>query len=316
MNIVVLDGYAANPGDLSYDKLMALGTVTVYPRTTDEEKVERAREADIILINKVNIDAATMDQLPRLKYIGVQATGYNVVDIEAAHQRGITVCNVPAYSTASVAQHTLALILNITNHVDHYARQSRNMRWSYNQDFCYWNTPLTELAGLRLGILGLGNIGMRVARIARELGMDIYASTSKPPTALPAWITKVSREGLLAVSDILTLHCPLTTDTCHIINDDTLRQMRPGAIIINTARGALVDEHAVARALHEGHLAAYAADVMEQEPPSPDNPLFKEPNAYLTPHNAWATLAARQRLFGVVADNVEAFIKGNPINVV
>lgn len=316
MNIVVLDGYASNPGDLNWDALEALGNVTVYPRTKDEEKIERAKDADIVLLNKVQMDAATLEQLPKLKYIGVQATGFNVVDIKAAKERGIVVTNIPAYSTDSVAQMTFALILAVTNRVEHYTQENRNERWAYNPDFCYWDTPLMELAGKNFGIMGLGNIGMKVAHIARDFGMDIYACTSKNACDLPEWITKVNKDGLLATSDILSLHCPLADDTYHFINEESIEKMKTTAILINTGRGPLVDEEAVAKALHEGRLAAYGADVMTQEPPSKDNPLFGEPNAYITPHIAWATYEARTRLNKQVAANVKAFIEGNPINVV
>lgn len=316
MNIVILDAYPSNPGDLDWHLLEQLGNVTTYPRTSDAEKVERAKDADIVLLNKVQMDADTIAQLPRLKYIGIQATGYNVVDINAARERGIIVTNVPAYSTDSVAQMTFSLILSVTNRVEHYAHQSRQGRWSQNPDFCYWDTPITELAGKNFGIMGLGNIGMKVASIAREFGMDVYACTSKSPSQLPEGITKVSRNGLLAVSDVLSLHCPLTDDTFHLINKDTISMMRSTAILVNTGRGPLVDEDAVAKALHEGCLAAYAADVMAEEPPSYDNPLLHEPNAYITPHIAWATLEARTRLNHQVAANVKAFIEGHPINVV
>ena len=316
MKIVILDGYAANPGDLDYHLLEELGEVVVYPRTSDEEKVERAKDADIILLNKVQIDAKTLAQLPNLKYIGIQATGFNVVDIKAAKERGVIVTNIPAYSTDSVAQQTFALILAVTNRVEHYTQENRNERWAYNKDFCYWDTPLMELAGKNFGIMGLGNIGMKVATIARDFGMDVYACTSKNATDLPDWITKVSKDGLLAVSDILSLHCPLADDTYHFINEESLEKMKDTAILVNTGRGPLVDENAVAAALHTGKLGAYCADVMEQEPPQKENPLFGEPNAYLTPHIAWATYEARERLNKQVAANVKAFIEGNPINVV
>lgn len=316
MNIVILDGYASNPGDLNWDLLEQLGNVTVYPRTNDAEKVERAKDADIILINKVQMDADTLAQLPKLKYIGVQATGFNVVDIVAAKRQGIIVTNIPAYSTDSVAQMTFALILSITNRVEHYTQENRNERWAYNKDFCYWDTPLMELAGKNFGIMGLGNIGMKVATIARDFGMDVYACTSKSTNELPDWITKVNKQGLLAVSDILSLHCPLADGTYHFINSESLSKMKPSAILINTGRGPLVDEDAVAKALHNGVIAAYGADVMTQEPPSKDNPLFKESNAFITPHIAWATLEARTRLNRQVAANVKAFIEGHPINVV
>ncbi len=316
MNIVILDGYAANPGDLDYHLLEQLGNVTVYNRTTDEEKVERAKEADIVLLNKVKMDADTLRSLPRLKYIGIQATGYNVIDIDAARQLGIVVTNVPAYSTDSVAQMTFAHILAVTNRVEHYAMEVRNDRWAYNKDFCYWDTPLVELAGKNFGIMGLGNIGRKVALLAKDFGMDVYACTGKNANDLPEWITKVSRDGLFAVSDILSLHCPLCADTERFVNADTLQMMKPGAILVNTSRGGLVDENAVADALHSCRLAAYCADVMVQEPPSTESRLMREPNAFLTPHIAWATLEARTRLNRQVAENVKAFMEGKPINVV
>ena len=225
-------------------------------------------------------------------------------------------CIRDRYSTDSVAQMTFALILAITNRVEHYTLENRNERWAYNKDFCYWDTPLMELSGKCLGILGLGNIGMKVATIARDFGMDVYACTSKNACDLPDWITKVSKDGLLAVSDILSLHCPLTDDTYHFVDTDSLKKMKPSCILINTGRGPLVDEEAVASALHHGKLGAYGADVMTQEPPAKDNPLFNEPNAFITPHIAWATLEARTRLNKQVAANVKAFIEGHPINVV
>ena len=211
---------------------------------------------------------------------------------------------------------TFALILAVTNRVEHYTQENRNERWAYNKNFCYWDTPLMELAGKTLGIMGLGNIGMKVANIARQFGMNICACTSKNSSNLPEWIQKVSKEGLLATSDILSLHCPLSDDTYHFINKESLEKMKDTAILVNTGRGPLVDEEAVATALHEGSLGAYCADVMAQEPPSKENPLFGEPNAYLTPHIAWATYEARERLNKQVAANVKAFLEGNPINVV
>lgn len=316
MKIVELDGYAANPGDLSYEAFEQLGEFVVYPRTEDDEIIERAKDADIVLINKVNMTADVMDALPKLKYIGILATGYNVVDIEAAGRRGIVVSNIPSYSTFSVAQMTFALILNITNRVDYYAAQNRNGRWSKNPDFCYWDSPMHELAGKTMGIVGLGNIGMHVAAIARDFGMDVFAYTSKNSADLPTGIQKTTLDGLFAVSDVLSLHCPLTETSRHIINGKSLAKMRKGAILINTGRGPLVDEEAVAKALHDGHLGAYGADVMSVEPPSADNPLFAEPNAFLTPHIAWATVEARTRLFEIAAENIRTFIDGNPQNVV
>lgn len=316
MKIVELDAYAANPGDLSWDGLRALGELTVYDRTCPDKVVERAREADAVLTNKVAFDEDTLAQLPHLKYIGVMATGYNVVDTEAARRRGIVVTNIPAYSTDSVAQMVFAHILNITNRVDHYARQNRNGRWSDNPDFCYWDAPLHELAGKTLGIVGLGHIGCKVARIAIDFGLDVFAYTSKNAASLPPGIQKTTMDGLFAVSDILTLHCPLSPQTHQLINRQNLARMKPGAILINTGRGPLVDEQAVAEALASGRLGAYGADVMENEPPAADNPLLAQPNAFITPHIAWATVEARQRLVDICVDNLKAFIAGAPINVV
>lgn len=316
MKIVELDGYAANPGDLSWKPLEALGDLTIYPRSKAEEIVERAKDADAILTNKCNITAEIIEQLPKLKYIGELATGYNNIDVEAARKRGIIVTNIPAYSTDSVVQMTFAHILNITNRVEHYAEENRNYRWSYNQDFCFWDTPLVELSGKTLGVVGLGNIGMRVARLARGFGMDVFALTSKGAVDLPDGIQKTTLDGLLGASDVITLHCPLAKDNYHLFNAETLAKMKPGSILINTARGALVDEAAVAAALHNGSLGAYGADVMEQEPPREDNPLLKEPNAYLTPHVAWATKEARTRLMDICVANVKAFIDGQPINTI
>ena len=316
MKIVELDGYAANPGDLSYDGFRELGEFVVYPRTAPSEVVERAKDADAILINKVNIDGEVMDALPKLKYIGILATGYNVVDIDAATERGIVVCNIPAYSTYSVAQMTFSLLLAVTNRVEYYARQNREGRWAANPDFCYWDSPLHELEGKTMGIVGLGNIGMQVATIAHAFGMDVFAYTSKNSVDLPVGIQKTTLDGLLSISDVLSLHCPLTDTSRNIINEHSLAKMKPGAILINTGRGPLVDEAAVANALHTGKLAGYGADVLCQEPPSADNPLLKEPNAYITPHIAWATIEARTRLFEVAEKNLKAFIDRNPQNVV
>jgi glycerate dehydrogenase len=316
MNIVILDGYTANPGDLSWQGLEEIGEVTVYDRTKADETVARAADADIVLTNKVIISREIIAQLPRLKYIGVLATGYNVVDIEAAHERGITVTNVPAYSTESVAQMVFAHLLTVTNRTEHYAIENRNGRWTKNPDFCYWDFPHMELAGKTFGIVGLGNIGRRVAEIATAFGMHVKALTSKSADALPANIEKATLESILSTSDVLSLHCPLTDKTRHLINRETLQQMKPTAILINTGRGPLVDDQAVADALSGGRLAAFCADVLTEEPPKADNPLLEQPNAYMTPHIAWASKEARVRLVQVATDNVRAFINGRPQNMV
>ena len=316
MNIVILDGYSANPGDLSWKELEELGMLTVYDRTKSDETVARAADAEIVLTNKVILNSEVIAQLPRLKYIGVLATGYNVVDIKAAHERGIIVTNVPAYSTESVAQMVFAHLLTVTNRTEHYAIQNRDGRWSSNPDFCYWDFPHMELADKTFGVVGLGNIGLRVAQIARAFGMNVKAMTSKVQSTLPVGIEKVSLEELLATADVLSLHCPLTDSTRHMINAATLQQMKPSAILINTGRGPLVDDQAVADALAKGAIAAYCADVVTEEPPRPDNPLLQQPNAFITPHIAWASMEARVRLLKVAIDNVRSFLNGQPQNVI
>ena len=316
MKIVILDGYTANPGDLSWGSLKELGEVTVYERTRREEIAGRAADADIVLTNKVVMDREMMALLPRLKYIGVLATGYNVVDIEAARERDIIVTNVPAYSTESVAQTVFAHLLTVTNRTEHYAQQNRLGRWAENRDFCYWDTELTELAGKTMGIVGLGHIGRRVAEIALAFGMQVKAMTSKKAEELPAGIQKTELQSLLATSDVVSLHCPLTEGTRHLIHRETLRLMKPSAILINTGRGPLVDDEALAEALNEGRLRAYCADVVTEEPPKADHPLLHAPNAFITPHIAWATVEARKRLLQTAIGNVEAFVNGHPVNVV
>jgi len=316
MKIVVLDGYGANPGDLSWAPLEELGSLTVYDRTAAGDTVGRAADADIVLTNKVVLGRSEIERLPRLKYIGVLATGYNVVDVEAAREHGITVTNVPAYSTESVAQMVFAHLLTVTNRTEHYARQNRQGRWTASPDFCYWDTPLTELAGKTFGIVGLGNIGRRVAEIARAFGMQVAALTSKQADALPAGIRKVELPELLAAADVLSLHCPLTDATRHLIHAATLALMKPTAILINTGRGPLVSDADVAEALTAGRLAAYCADVLTEEPPRWSQPLLHCPNAYITPHVAWATREARERLLATAIENVRAFVEHRPQNVV
>ncbi len=316
MKIVVLDGYGLNPGDLSWEWLDKYGEGTVYDRTSPDRIADRAKDADVLFTNKVVLDKEMLQSLPHLKYVGVLATGYNVVDIDAARQAGITVTNIPAYSTDSVAQMVFAHLLNVTNRVEHYAEENRNGRWSRNPDFCYWDYPLTELAGKNFGIVGLGHIGMTVARIARAFGMNVIAYTSKPQDELPEGVAKVDMDRLFADSDVLSLHCPLTPSTKHLVNADRLRGMKPSAIVINTGRGPLVDEDAMADALKEGRVAAFCADVLSTEPPSPDNPLLTAPNAYITPHIAWASVEARRRLMHICEDNLSAFLSGTPRNVV
>lgn len=316
MKIVVLDGQGVNPGDISWNRIEELGELTVYPRTAPEEVLQHVGDAEIALTNKTVFDANIIAQLKNTKYIGVLATGYNVVDTKVARERGIVVTNIPAYSTDSVAQMVFAHLLNVSNHVDHYAEETRNGVWSRCPDFCYWNTPLFELAGKTLGIVGLGHIGMKVAQIAQAFGMNVLAYTSKSPDQLPEWIRKTTLDGLLGASDVVSLHCPLTDTTRELMNSASIEKMRDGAILINTGRGPLVNEADVADALASGKLGTYCADVLSSEPPSVSNPLIGVPNAFITPHVAWATLEARLRLMDIAVCNIKSFLAGSPTNVV
>ncbi|MCR8911836.1 D-2-hydroxyacid dehydrogenase [Barnesiella sp. ET7] len=314
--IVALDGYGLNPGDLSWEKIEALGHFTVYDRTAVDEIVERAAEADIVLTNKTPLSAATLDKLPRLRYIGVLATGYNIVDIEAAKERGIVVTNIPSYSTDSVAQMVFAHILNIASDVATHSQSVKAGDWARCKDFCYLKSPVFELAGKAIGIVGFGHIGSAVARIAHAFGMKVLAKTSKSREALPDYVTPVDWETLLAESDVITLHCPLTDSTRNLVNADAIARMKPTAIVINTGRGPLVNEHDLAEALNCGRIKAAGVDVLSQEPPRPDNPLVAARNCYITPHIAWATLEARERLMQIAADNIRQYIAGNIVNQV
>ena len=326
MKIVILDGYSANPGDLSWKPLMKIGELTVYDRTRPEETVGRAKDADIVLTNKVCLHRQEIDQMPQLKYIGVLATGYNVVDVDAANEHGIVVTNVPAYSTMSVAQMVFAHLLTVTNRTEHYAMQNREGRWAASPDFCYWDTDLTELAGKTMGIVGLGNIGSRVAEIADAFGMNVVALTSKEASEIPFYVEKRTLTELLKESDVVSLHCPLDAGTRYMINRQTLRSMKPSAILVNTGRGPLVNEQDVADALRENRLRAYCADVLSEEPPRAEcladgclqnkNPLLECEHAFITPHIAWATKEARMRLIEVAINNVKAFVDNRPQNVV
>ena len=316
MKIVVLDGFAANPGDISWEGLKALGECTIYDRTAPEEVLERSAGAEVILTNKVIINADHMAALPELKYIGVLATGYNVVDIAAAKERGIVVTNIPAYSTPSVAQMVFAHILNIAQQVQHYTDEVRKGRWSSNPDFCFWDTPLIELRGKKIGIIGLGQTGYNTARIAIGFGMEVHAYTSKSTFQLPPEIRKTELDELFANCDIISLHCPLTDSTRELVNAARLKQMKPNAILINTGRGPLINEQDLADALNNGTILAAGLDVLSQEPPRPDNPLLTAKNCYITPHIAWASAAARERLMQIMLDNVKAFLDGKVINAV
>ncbi len=313
MKICILDGYSLNPGDLDWSPVERLGDVTLFDRTPADKIVERAADADIVLTNKVPFSADTLRQLPRLRFICVLATGYNIIDTEAAARQGVVVANIPAYSTMSVAQMAFAHILNITNHVTSYAREVADGKWTNCPDFCFWDSALTELAGKTMGIVGLGNTGMATARIAVAMGMKVVAMTSKSADTLPEGITPAPLDDVLASADVVSLHCPLTPSTRHLINAASIAKMKPSAILINTGRGPLVDEQAVADALNGGRLAAFGADVLSQEPPHGDNPLLSARNCFLTPHIAWATLEARTRLMSTATENVRQFIAGEPV---
>lgn len=316
MKIIVLDGYGLNPGDLSWEGIEALGETVVYERTAPEELMERAKDADILLTNKTLLKKEAISQLPNLKYIGVLATGYNVVDLEAANAHQVVVTNIPAYSTDSVAQMVFAHLLNITNRVGCHSQEVKKGRWNSNKDFCFWDTPQQELAGKTMGLIGLGNTGMATARIALAFGMKVIALTSKQQDQLPAGITAVSKDELLANSDVISLHCPLTPDTRNIINNESIALMKPTAIIINTGRGPLINEQDLANALNEHRIYAAGVDVLSSEPPKADNPLLSATNCFITPHIAWATLEARGRLMQIAIGNIKAFLAGTPTNVI
>lgn len=313
--IVVLEGYASNPGDLSWEKFAALGELTVYDRTAPEEILPRIRDAQIVLINKTRLTAELLAQCPYLRMIGVMATGYNVVDIDAAKRLGITVCNVPGYSTMAVAQMTFALLLEMTQQVGLHNSSVHAGRWTQAPDFCYWDAPLTELDGKTMGLIGYGAIGQAVGRIAQAFGLRLLV-TARHERPVPEGARFVSAEELLREADIVSLHCPQTAENLHMIDAAALESMKSGAILLNTARGGLIDEQAVADALKRGKLRFYGADVVSAEPIGADNPLLTAPNCYLTPHIAWAPKETRVRLHGVVLENLRAFLAGRPQNVV
>jgi glycerate dehydrogenase len=312
MRITILDGHTTNPGDLSWEPLHALGVCVVHDRTAAAEIVARAADADVVLTNKTPLTRETIAALPRLECIGVLATGYNVVDVAAARARGIPVCNVPEYGTPNVAQATFALLLELTNRVGRHAELVRAGRWSSCPDFCFWEGELVELAGLTLGIVGYGRIGRAVATIGRAFGMRILAWRRSPGDDPEC----VGLDRLLRESDVVSLHCPLTAETERLVNAATLATMKPTAFLVNTARGALVDEAALAAALDAGRLAGAGLDVLAVEPPAASNPLLAARNCLITPHVAWATREARRRLIEITADNVRAFAAGAPRNVV
>lgn len=315
MNIVVLDGFTMNPGDLSWSELEKLGTLKVYDRTSPEQLMERVADAEAVLTNKTVINASSLRNMPKLKYVGVLATGYNVVDIAVAKDLGIVVTNIPAYSTESVAQMVFAHILNITHCVGSYAQEAHAGVWSRQADFSYTNSPLMELYGKRIGIVGFGNTGSATARIAKAFGMEVLVYTSKSQSALPEGMTKAcSMDEIFSTSDIVSLHCPLNDNTAEIVNAHNLSLMKETAILINTGRGGLVNENDLAEALKSHRIKAAGLDVMVNEPPREDNPLLELENCFITPHIAWATYEARVRLMDQAVKNLKSFIEGNVIN--
>ncbi|WP_207513642.1 D-2-hydroxyacid dehydrogenase [Longitalea luteola] len=312
--IVVTDGYTLNPGDLSWKPVEQFGEVTVYDRTQPQEIIDRCRDAQIVLTNKVPFNEATLAELPQLKMIAVTATGYNIIDVQAATKKNIIVCNVPAYGVASVAQHTIALLLELTNQVGKHAASVAAGEWTKSPDFSYQKAPLTELAGKTMGIVGWGNIGQQTARIAQALGMELcYHNPRKKENAFAPWLPLPE---LFAKSDVVSLHCPLTPDNTGFVNAELIARMKPSAYIINTARGPLINEQDLADALNTGRIAGAGLDVLSAEPPSAQNPLLSAKNCIITPHNAWVSKEARQRVMDITINNIAAFLNGVPVNKV
>ena len=316
MNIIVLDGYTLNPGDLSWEELFKLGHCEIYDRTAADDVVKRIGDAEIVLTNKVVLDETILSQLPKIKYIGVLATGFNVVDVKAAGKRNVIVTNVPTYGTQSVAQMVYAHLLNLTQRVGHHSSTVTNGTWTNQPDFCYWDFPLIELSGLSMGIIGFGRIGRATAQLALAFEMKVLAHDLAGVVPEGEGIKSATLEEVFGQSDIISLHCPLTPQTDKIINTEHLNLMKPSAFLINTSRGGLIDEPALAEALNSGRIAGAGLDVLSQEPPKSDNPLLGAKNCYITPHIAWATTAARARLMKTAIDNLRAFLAGQPVNVV
>lgn len=316
MKIVILDGYTENPGDLSWEAFEALGEVTVYDRTPKEMIVERIGDAQAVITNKTPMTRQTLDACPSVRYIGVLATGYNVVDTGAAKEKGIPVTNIPTYGTTAVAQMVFALLLEVCHHVGAHSQAVKDGAWSRNPDWCFWNYPLIELAGKTMGIIGFGRIGQAAGKIAKAFGMEVLAYDQYPNDAGRQIGEYVSLDELYARSDVISLHCPLFPETTGMINKESIAKMKKGVIIINTSRGPLIVEEDLAEALHEGKVYAAACDVVSTEPIRPENPLLGCYNSILTPHIAWAPKESRSRLMDIAAQNLKAFIDGAPVNVV
>ena len=323
MNIVILDGYTSNPGDLSWEAMAKHGNLTIYDYTPAALTIERARDTEIVITNKTALSAAEIDQLPKLRYIGLLSTGYNIVDLDAAKRCGVAVTNIPAYSTPSVAQLVFALLLELYNGVGAHSASVRAGEWARSRDFCYWKFPLVELSGKTIGIVGFGNIGRAVAKIATAFGMNVLAC-GRPGAAesitdgetVSDGVRLTSLEGVLSMSDVVSLHCPMFPETAGLINRETIAIMKHGAFLINTARGGVINERDVADALADGRIGGAGLDVLSTEPPRPDNPLLSAPNCVITPHIAWATREARTRLICVLEENLAAFLAGTPQNLV
>ncbi|RYU90715.1 D-2-hydroxyacid dehydrogenase [Mucilaginibacter terrigena] len=317
MKIVVLDGYTLNPGDISWDALKNLGEVVLYDRTPPAEVLERSRGADILLTNKTPLSGEVIDQLPGLRYIGVLATGYNIVDADAARRNGVVVCNAPGYGTTSVVQLTFALLLGLTQHVQQHSDSVMNGDWARSADFCYWNSPLVELAGKTIGIIGFGSIGQKVGDVATAFGMNIIGnSRTRTDQSHRDNFRWADIPELLAESDVVSIHCPLFPETTGLINTENLKRMKRSAFLLNTSRGPIIVDKDLADALNNDIIAGAGIDVLSVEPPRPDNPLFKAKNCIITPHIAWATKEARTRLMQMVVDNLAGYLNGNPVNVV
>ena len=319
MQIVILDGYTENPGDLSWAGLEALGELTVYDRTPKddpEEIIRRIGGAEIVFTNKTPLTAQIFARCPQIRYVGLLSTGYNIADIDAARRRGIPVTNIPSYGTDAVAQAAMALLLEITNQVGRHAAAVRQGRWSACEDFCFWDTPLMELSGKTMGVIGFGRIGQAMGRIARAFGMEVLAAGSRPTEQGQAIARYVSLDELYARADVISLHCPLSPQTERMINEHSIAKMKDGVILLNTGRGQLICEDALAQALRSGKVRAAGLDVLSQEPPDADNPLLTAPNCFITPHIAWAARESRQRLMDTAVDNLRQFLNGTPVHVV
>jgi len=316
MKIVILDGYTLNPGDISWAGFETLGDFTVYDRSPPDKIIERSENAEIILTNKTFISKEIIERLPKLKYIGVLATGYNIVDVKAANQKNIIVTNIPSYGTSSVAQMVFALLLELTQNVGHHSNSVRNGGWSESEDWCYWDRPLIELDGLTMGIIGFGRIGKATGKIANAFGMKVIANDAVTIESPPDWVKIADQEIIFSESDVISLHCPLTSSNKHFINSAKISLMKRSAILINTSRGLLINEEDLAHALNSKTIAGAGLDVLSEEPPDETNPLLSAKNCIITPHIAWATKAARQRLMNIAVSNLKSYLNGKQVNVI